>query len=210
MEWGYVRLHPGVDRARCETHAGVPDAVVVPFDAARSNIVEYGDTSYGTLTSLFVDAYQFEFRIGHMNPDQNKRKANEQGPILEWSYERLKRKKSFMRNWILGSAGSLGFSSGAHTHTEVKSYDDSAEVLDILLTEKYGKDTEKDYDLDQVIAEYRKHEHYKNASADLILDDYNELRKKKRVILLNQYKYQYVDYDNKVRTRYSTEYLFGV
>lgn len=213
MEWGFVRLHSGVDRARggSETFdwGTVDDIVKVPFDANRTFIHEYGDRSYGTLVRLYNDTYGFEVRIAHMNPDQRNRKQNEQGPLLEWSYKRLKKGQAFNRNWVLGSAGSWGYSSGAHTHTEIKSLDESAEVLDILLEEKFGAEAIRDYDSEEVIELYRKQSHYVSASSDKILADYAELRKEKKVILLNGYKCQYTDWDGTVKTRYSSQMLFN-
>lgn len=213
MEWGYVRLHAGVDRARGGTETfnwgTVEDIVRVPFHAHRSAIYEYGDTSYGTLTILFNDEYDFEFRIAHMNPDTENRKANEKGPIIPWAYDRLKKRQYFERNWVLGSAGSWGHSTGAHTHTEIKSYGPKCEVLDILLEERFGAQGTRDYDADEVIEAYRKQQFYKTASSDKILRDYTQLREDKKTILLNPYKCEYVDWDGKIRTRYSTEALFN-
>ena len=213
MEWGWIRLHHGVDRAHGGTvkfdWGEVNDIVYVPFDANRSYIHEYGDTSYGTLTRLFNDHYQFEVRIAHMNPNQTVRKANEKGPMIQWSYDRLKKGLSFERNWVLGSAGTLGVSTGAHTHTEIKSLDESCEVFDILLFEKFGDKSLKEYTPPQVIDAYQKQVHYADASPDVILRDYAELRKKLKVIFLNKYKCQYVDWDNTIKTRYSSELLFN-
>lgn len=214
MVWGYVRLHGGVDRARGGSKTfdwgTVDDIVIVPFNANRSYLYEYGDKSYGTLSCLFNDEYQFAVRVAHMNPDQNKRKANEKGPMVKWSYDRLKKRQSFERGWILGSAGTLGDSTGAHTHTELKSLDESCEVFDILLAEKYGDAALKEYTAAQVIKEYKKQSRYTDANPDVILKDYAELKKTKKVIFLNKYKCQYVDWDNTVKTRYSSQLLFGM
>jgi hypothetical protein len=213
MEWGYVRLHAGVDRARGgkEILNGVTieDVVRAPFYAHRSEIFEYGDTSYGTLIVLYNDEYRFEFRIAHMNPDTKVRKQNEKGPILPQVYARLKQKSSFERNTILGSAGSWGASTGAHTHTEIRSYDSKCEVLELLLEERFGTMGVREYDTDAVIEAYRKQKFYKTASSDKILHDYAQLREDRKTIILNPYKCEYVDWDGKIRTRYSTEALFN-
>lgn len=213
MSWGYVRDHTGVDRAgggsRKTDGQLIQDVVEVPFNFNRSSIVEYGDTSYGTLISLFNDKYQFEFRIAHMNPDQKKRKGNEKGPIIKWSLDRLKRKQSFGQNWVLGSAGTIGDSSGAHTHTEIKSLDESCEVFEILLFELFNEDGLREYSSDEVIELYRLQSKYKNAPSDIILKDFNLLRKEKKIIFMNKYKTQYVDWDNKVKTRYASNLLFN-
>lgn len=211
MVWGYVRLHSGTDRARggkVEFSWGtVDDIVFVPFNFNRSAFYEYGDTSYGTLVQLFNDEYGFEMRIAHLNPDQNKRKANEKGPMLKWSLDRVKKKKEMKRDWVLGSAGSWGYSSGAHTHTELKSIGETCEVFEEILDEKF-EDARKEYTHEQVIEEYKKYSHYKNADDDEIIEDYNELRKTKKVLFLNKYKCQYVDWDGTVKTRYSSTLLF--
>ena len=213
MEWGYVRHHTGVDRARGGSHeyswGKVNDIVQVPFNFNRSSIIDYGDTSYGTLISLFNDKYGFEFRIAHMNPDQKKRKGNEQGPIIQWSLDRLRRNQSFEKGWCLGSAGNWGHSSGAHTHTEVKSLDESCEVFDILLFEAHGSQTLVEFDKDEIVSLYKVQKHYKNADEKTILRDYNELRKERRILFLNRYKCQYVDWDNTIKTRYSSQLLFN-
>lgn len=213
MVWGYVRLHAGVDRADGGVDTfewgTVEDIVRSPFHAHRSSIYEYGDTSYGTLTSLFNDDYRFEFRIAHMNPDTKNRKGNEKGPLIPWAYNRLKKRQPFERNWVLGSAGTWGDSTGAHTHTEIKSYDTRCEVLEALLEERFGTQSTRDYDAGEVIEAYRKQSNYKTATSDQILRDYAQLREDKRVIILNPYKCMYTDFDGKVRTRYSTEALFN-
>lgn len=213
MEWGYVRLHAGVDRAGGGTETfswgTVEDIVRVPFHAHRSQIFEYGDTSYGTLIVLYNDEYRFEFRIAHLNPDTKNRKHNEKGPLIPWAYDRLKKRQSFERNWVLGSAGSWGHSTGAHTHTEIRSYDPKCEILETLLEERFGTEGVREYNSDEVIEAYRQQRHYLSASSDTILRDYAQLREDRKTILLNPYKCEYVDWDGKVRTRYSTQSLFN-
>jgi hypothetical protein len=213
MEWGYVRLHAGEDRARGGSFqfswGTVDDIVYCPFDANRSEIIEYGNEGYGTLIRLYLDEFGFEFRVGHMNPDQKVRKGNEKGPIIPWSLDRLKKGKSFQRGWCLGSAGTKGASSGAHTHAELKSLDDTAPILDRLLFDMYGKAADTDYSDQEIVAAYRAQIHYKEASEEKILADFAVLKKEKKVIVLNQYKCQYVDWDNSVKTRYSPSMLFN-
>lgn len=213
MVWGYVRFHTGVDRAGGGTQVfdwgTVEDIVKVPFNFNRSAFYEYGDKSYGTLTILMNDEYGFEMRIAHLNPDQNKRKGNEKGPMLKWSLDRVKKRKEMLQGYVLGSAGTWGASTGAHTHTEFKSADESCEVFDILLQEKFGDAVLKEYSTSDVITEYRKYKNYKDEKESIILKDYSELRKEKKVIFFNKYKCQYVDWDDTIKTRYSSDLLFN-
>lgn len=207
MRWGYARPHMGVDRARANSYTmksneTVNDVVKSPFNFNRSQIIDYGDYSYGTLTSLFNDKYQFEFRIAHMNPKKD---------ILKWSLNRLKVKGSFEQGWILGNAGTYGYSSGAHTHTEVKSYDETCEVFDILLEGIHGEKTNKEYSTSQIVKEYKKYQHFTNASTKEILEDWGAWKKKKKIIFANQYKITRIDpIDGKsLKTWYSTYHLFN-
>jgi len=207
MRWGYVRPHFGVDRSRAKPYTMkngtiINDVVISPFNFNRSSIINYGDYSYGTLTSLWNDEYQFEFRIAHMNPNKD---------IFPWSFERLKNKGSFNQGWILGSAGTYGYSSGPHTHTEVKSYDESCEVFDILIEEIGGDKALNEYTPTQIIKEYKKYEHFKDASNKVIFDDWNTWKKKKKILFANPYKMTRIDpVDNKtVRSWYSTYLLFN-
>lgn len=213
MVWGYVRIHAGIDQADAETRrfswGNVRDIVISPFNANRTEIIVYGDTSYGTLNRMYMDKYGFELRVAHMNPKQDVRKGNEKGPMLKWSHGMFKSKKPFDMSWTLGSAGTLGFSSGAHTHSEVKSLDETCEVLDILLEKKFGDKSITEYTKGEVFNLFRKQKMYKEATDQVILNDYNALRKGKKVVFLNRYKCQYIDWDNSIKTRYSITHLFN-
>lgn len=209
MEWGYVRAHQGVDRARAATRNGIEDVVINPFYANRSRYIDYGDRSYGTLISLYNDEYEFEFRIAHMNPDQKQRKHNEKGSILPTVLNDVKNRKSIERNKILGSAGSYGASSGAHTHTEIKSINEECDVCELIILEKYGSSGLKEFNDNEVIRLYREQRNYRNAGEEMILLDYQELRKDRKILFLNEHKCQYVDWDNTIKTRYNTRTLFN-
>lgn len=213
MKWGYVRIHQGTDRARAITEefswGTVEDIVRNPFYANRTRFIDYGDKSYGTLISLYNDKYGFEFRIAHMNPNQKKRKHNERGAIIPWTLKRLKKRKSLDRNIVLGSAGSYGASSGAHTHTEIKSIGEECDVLELILLNKYADDSNKEYTNEEVVKLFRKQKHYKDEKENVILKDYKDLRKEKNILFLNKYKCQYVDWDEKIKTRYCTNHLFN-
>jgi len=184
MRWGYVRPHSGVDRAGAKTYTmknghTVKDVVRSPFDFNRSRIIDYGDYSYGTLISLFNDEYEFELRIAHMKPGKD---------ILPWSLNRLKNNGSFKVGWVLGSAGTYGYSSGNHTHTEFVSLDESCEVFDILIEEAFGAKALKEYTTAQIVKEYKKHKHFKEASERTILEDWDAWKRKRRIMFANPYK----------------------
>jgi hypothetical protein len=206
MRWGYVRPHMGIDRAAAKPYTlkngnVVQDPVIAPFNFNRSQIVDFGDYSFGTLISLFNDTYQFEFSIAHMHPKHD---------IIPWSLNRLMQQGSFDQGWLLGSAGSYGYSSGAHTHTVVKSYDDSCEVFDIILRELYGDKSLKEYTSSQIVREYRKYSAFKESSEKIMLEDWDAWKKKKKIIFANPYKIVRVDpADNRIRTWYSTYLLFN-
>jgi hypothetical protein len=100
--------------------------------------------------------------------------------IIPWSLNRLMQQGSFDQGWLLGSAGSYGYSSGAHTHTVVKSYDDSCEVFDIILRELYGDKSLKEYTSSQIVREYRKYSAFKESSEKIMLEDWDAWKKKKK------------------------------
>lgn len=207
MVWGYVRLHTGVDRARggSETFSWsdnpVDDIVKSPFNFDKSNYIHYGEKKgYGTLVQLFNFKYGFEMRIAHLDPRKD---------FIDWTFGEIKAGNKIGRNWVIGSAGTYGASSGAHTHTEFKSIDDKCEPFEILLEEKFGSKVKKEFTPTEIVRLYRKHEHFKEADEDTILDDWQELKKNRGAIFANKYLYRYVDWDGKTRTRYSSELLFN-
>lgn len=205
MEWGYVRLHTGVDRAHGGEVKEIKDIVQLPFNFDKSNIIEYKDKfgkyyDYGTLVLLDNLEYAFEMRIGHMDPKKN---------IIPWSYQRLLKHQSFQRDWLLGSAGTLGASSGNHTHTEFVSLDDSCEVFDILLEEQYGTKSLTEYSKGDILREYKKYEHFKNADDSTILKDWEAVKSNRGATFVNKYKYKFRSGDGKLYTRYSSALLFN-
>lgn len=200
MEWGFVRLHTGVDRAGGAIYKNIPDIVQIPFYFDRSEIVDYGNTSYGSLIRLFNDEFHFEMRIAHMDPKLD---------IIPWSYERLLAGKSFEPDWLLGSAGNYGDSSGAHTHTEFLSQDDSCEVFDILLEEKYGDKALVEYTKAEILRLYRQQIHFKNSSDREILKDWEAVKAHRGATFVNKYKYKFQNQWGTKFTRYSSELLFN-
>lgn len=200
MTWGYVRVHSGVDRAGAKTQKDIPDVVISPFNFNRTRYQDFDGRIYGSLISLINDEYSFEFRIAHMHPDND---------IIPWSLDQFLDGNRFMRDWYLGQAGTYGDSSGAHTHTEVKSLDEKSETLEILLNEKFGEEALKEYTPQQVIKEYRKYDKFQNASNDTILRDWEEWKKIRRAHFVNKYLYRFTDFDGRPKTRYSSYLLFN-
>lgn len=212
MKWGYVRIHSGVDRAsglnRTYKWGEVPNVVFSPFKFNRSSIIDYNGKSYGSLVRLYNDEYGFEFRIAHMNPNVDNLGSKENGGIIPWSLERLENKKSFKQGWAIGSAGSYGNSSGVHTHTEIKSINETVMVFDLLLVSKFGNIATLEYTDDEVISLYRQQDHYRLADEEKILKDYVSLRKEKKILFLNQFACRYTDWDDTIKTRYNSTALF--
>lgn len=206
MRWGYVRPHMGVDRAGAPAYTLknggiVQDPVIVPFNFNRTGIIDYGDYGYGSLILLHNDEYQFSMFIAHMDPKKD---------FLEWSLNRLKNGQSMDQGWVLGSAGTYGYSSGDHTHTEFKSHDETCEVFDILLEEKFGEKANKEYTTANIVKEYRKQHHYKDATERVIVEDWEAWKRKKKIIFANPYKFTRVDpLNGQVRSWYSSYLLFN-
>jgi len=197
LEWGYVRIHSGVDRAKLNDLGGPTDIVISPFNFNRSKFIDYNGVVYGSLTSLFNDKYGFEFRIAHMELDK----------IL--ILDDLKQEKPIYRDVKIGTAGDYGLSAGEHTHTEVKSINEKSEVLEQILTKKFGDDVNKQYSEQEVLAYYRTTEKFSGTSNSEILKDWQELKSNRGCLFINKYLYRYIDYDNSQKTRYSTEHLWN-
>ena len=201
LEWGYVRIHSGVDRAGGGTVGNINDVVMAPFNFERSWIQEFGPVSYGTLISLLSDKYQFEFRIAHMQPGVN---------IVPWTYNQIRAGNPVKKDWLIGSAGTYGYSSGNHTHTEIKSLDESCEIFDIHLEQKFGNKIFQEYDMGEVIMFYRNQSYWHDKSEKAMLQDWAEQKKLKRIIFSNKYLYRCVYVDDKVYTWYNTWELFNL
>lgn len=200
MIWGYVRIHSGTDRAGGGTVGEVKDIVMSPFNFEKSKIQDFGDRSYGTLISLFNDKFEFELRIAHMHPTKN---------IIPWTLGELKAGRPIKKDWFIGSAGTYGASTGNHTHTELRSYDEKCEVFEILLEEKFGDKVLKEYTTNQILKYYKTQKYFKEATDKVILQDWNQLKKNKEIIFINKYLFRRVYY-GKVYTWYNTWQLFGM
>jgi len=167
-------------------------------------MIDYKGKSYGTLMRMFMDKYGFEFRVAHMNPFPN----NISGNIIEWSKQQFILERPFKQGWVLGSAGTYGNSSGIHTHSEIKSIGETSEVLDALLLQQYGPTVESNYYDEEVFNLYRLQLQFSSASDKEIFSDYNQLKKEKKINMMNQYKIVYTDWDESIKTRYNPSLLF--
>ena len=205
MTPGYIRIHPGVDRA----HGGevvtggkrIRDVVMSPMNFDSTGFIDYHGKSYGTLVFLTSKKYGFDMRIAHMDPNKD---------IIPWSLQQFKLEKPFNKNWYLGSAGTYGYSTGAHTHTELVSHDEACEVLELMLLERWGEKIYKQYTDEEIIAYYRKQAKtypetspYVDWSDGQILADWTSLKAAKNVFFINGFKECFY-WNNKPFTRYST------
>jgi len=198
LDWGFVRIHTGVDRAHGREYKGVKDIIMSPFDFESSRFEDYNGKIYGTLVILISEKYGFEFRIAHMFPEK----------IL--ILDDLKKNKPIARDTIIGPTGGYGVGSGYHTHTEVKSLNETSPVLELLLKEKFGRNKiYQEYTENEIINFYNTQEEFVNVGIDEIFIDYKEQRKKRRCFFANKYLYRYNDFDGTKKTRYSSELLFN-
>jgi hypothetical protein len=209
MEWGWVRIHTGVDRAGAlsvtDTTGKIwKDAIINPFDADATDYIYYGPRqSYGFLTMLYLTKYGFMFWIGHMNP---------QTDINPWVYQQLKAKAPLPKGIILGSAGDFGDSDGSHTHTELYSIHERSEVLELALYDQYGDDIFKEYSSDDILKQYREYDHFKDPSIkdEVILQDWAAQKAARNAFFINKYYYRFNEGGSgKTKTRYSTTYALA-
>lgn len=104
--FGSLRLHLAVDRAGGRL-------AFVPFDTERAELfagARYAG-SFGTLLILHAAEADFEVRIGHLNPTRF-------SPLFR---ALLDSRRPIPAGTVIGPAGSLGKSIGAHLHTEIVS-----------------------------------------------------------------------------------------
>ena len=198
MEPGYIRIHQGVDRAGGGSvqhgNKSIDDVVICPFNFDETGFVDYGNKSYGTLIFLTSRKYQFDMRIAHMHPKTG---------IIPWALKQFKAQKPYQQNWLIGSAGTYGYSTGAHTHTELISHDEACEVFELMLHDKYGDEVWKEYTDEQVVAEYKKRSKYKDFTEGEILEDWVNQKRNRGVFFINKYKSCFY-WNNRPFTRYST------
>jgi len=202
---GYVRIHHGVDRAeggsittRSKT---INDIVMSPMNFDSSGFINYGNKGYGSLIFLTSKRYQFDMRIAHMNPHKD---------FIPWSLQQFKSKRPFDQDWYIGSAGSYGYSTAAHTHTELVSHDELCEVFELMMLERFGEEIYKQYTDQEIVSFYRKQAtSYPNSSPYVhwsdgqILQDWTNLRAKKNIFLINSFKSCFF-WNGKPYTKYAT------
>lgn len=205
---GYIRIHQGVDRAGGGTQGKITDVVMSPMHFDSSGFIDFKGVSYGSLIFLTSKKYEFDMRIAHMDPSKD---------IIPWSLQQFKRHNPFQQNWLLGSAGTYGYSTGAHTHTELMSHDESCEVFELMLLEQHGDAVYRDYTDEQIVAFYRQQAKkfprtspYGDWSDGQILNDWTNLKRKKNVFFVNKFKCCFF-WQGKPFTRYATnEVLKGL
>jgi len=202
---GYVRIHHGVDRARGGeiTTRGkvIKDIVISPMNFDSSDIIIYGDKGYGTLVFLSSKKYSFDMRIAHMNPNKS---------FIPWSLDQFKKKKPFQQGWYIGSAGSYGYSTGAHTHTELVSHDAATEVFELMLLERWGDDIYKQYTDEEIVSFYQSQAKrypqtspYAGWTQGRILQDWTNLKANKKIFFINKYKSSFI-WNGNPYTKYAT------
>jgi murein DD-endopeptidase MepM/ murein hydrolase activator NlpD len=197
LEWGWVRIHTGVDRFKGRKG----DLVVAPFDFNRSAFRDYNGRGYGSLVRLFSDEWGFEMRIAHMNPD---------GDIDPTVLQKLERGERVRRNTVLGRAGLYGVGTGRHTHTEVISLGPWNVIFDAILRMRWGEVARRDYIAEEIVTEYARYPKFAGASSIEILEDWTQQKRDRRVLAINRFAYRYWDgLLEQQATRYSSELLFN-
>jgi len=197
MDWGYVRLHTGVDRGAGSTVNNIKNVIFAPFNFEKSKFEDFHGQQYGTIINLFNMEFGFIFRIAHMFPTDIMVMQN----LLD--------EKAISRNTIFGPAGTYGASTAIHTHTEVVSVSDHSAVLEDLLHKKFGEEVDKEYDKEFIVQFYRTQEKFASASEKDITTDWAKQKKTRGASFINKFFYRYVDANGNKKTRYSTELLWN-
>jgi len=203
---GYVRIHHGVDRASggsiTTRDKTINDVVISPINFDSSDFIDYNNRGYGSLVFLTSKKYQFDMRIAHMDPNKN---------FIPWSLQQFKLKKQFNQDWYIGSAGTYGYSTGAHTHTELVSHDESCEVFELMMLHSFGEKIYKQYTDEEIISFYKKQSKaypktspYVDWADGQILQDWTNLKAKKSIFFINSFKSCFF-WRNKSYTKYASD-----
>lgn len=207
--WGYPGIHSGIDRGRFNSKGGEIRKITVPFDFTRGGLIE-NDKLYGTQV-LFYHKFGFRMFIAHMYPDE----------IL--IKDRLSSGLPLYKDTPLGDAGSAGFSTGRHTHTEIEAWGENwtegCEFLEQVLLEKYGDAVNYSFTDDKIYERYMEIANDKSETGvgsiiskwtkRQIMEDYTSMLKQKAVVFINDYKIKKLSSNGRVSTFYSSNKLFG-
>lgn len=203
---GYVRIHHGVDRASggsiTTRDKTINDVVISPMNFDSSDFIDYNNRGYGSLVFLTSKKYQFDIKIAHMDPNKN---------FIPWSLQQFKLKKPFNQDWYIGSAGTYGYSTGAHTHTELVSHDESCEVFELMMLERFDEKIYKQYTDEEIISFYKKQSKaypktspYVDWTDGQILRDWTNLKAKKSIFFINSFKSCFF-WRDKLYTKYASD-----
>jgi hypothetical protein len=200
FECNLVCINDGVDRSGIYGYQGqrIENIVLSPFNFSKSKIEL--DSKYGTLIHLTSD-YDFELVIGYLQL------GKDLVPIIE---SKLNNCDSIQIGDVIGRAGCFGECNEIQSHTEIISLDGSSKVLDDILYKKYGDVMFQEYSKIEIISTYQKQPRWYGKTADQIFENFDQLKKEKNIVALSKYRYQYFDTTTDcIRTKYSSEYLFG-
>jgi len=186
------RLHNAIDRGN---KGKGNNPIYAPFNCYASWMPNYSP-AFGTLLVLRSPEWGFEVRIAHMED------------IEEALKHSVAIKRQIRAGALLGQAGNAGMSTGIHTHTEVVSSRNTNELLDEIITEKYGTEIEKlsaegaaDY-----IKQKRLVEDLSNPKAA-----WDREVTKRGIVTMTPYSCLRKDYmDNQLKTFYNSQALFGM
>lgn len=200
--WGYPGLHRGNDRSGARTKK-LRDPVICPFNFGSSGYIDHKGRYTGT-DCLFYHRFNFRLKVGHMFPDEIEIK------------DKLMAGYSIKQGTHVGKAGTYGFSTGDHTHTEIESWGyngewaETCEMLDLLLLEKYGDEVKNSISSEEIIKVYNDCPKTKSWKIERIFEDFSEIKKVKKILFLNKHKLIYKDHKDRMSTRYNSESLFGM
>lgn len=181
-----LRIHPAIDRAAGD--------VYVPFTVAKSCYTPWYNTSFGTILCLRFKDTDFMMRIMHMMPEDM--------PLHV--LRNLSIQGNFERGSRLGVAGEGGKSAGRHTHTEIVSRNGSSKICEDIIRRKAPHRLFQEYTEDEIIKYGKEH------NIDQVLHKYYDLRMKKSITFLNDWKCQRTDYmTGQIKTFYNSWALFN-
>lgn len=185
-----LRTHNAVDSGRSQT-TGLD--IYAPIGLTKGQwFSEYG--SFGTLLIAQTD-YDFEFRFAHMSEKDVK--------ILD----KIKNSKYVFAGELVGICGNEGVGTGAHLHFEVVSEKGISEVLEKLLTEKFGESAHIPYSKEEVEGFFK----MRNLTNQQGYEIYNNEVYRRGITFINSHKIIRKDYQTgRYRTFYSSLSCFDM